>query len=325
MSDALALESRPVALQLHGLLRDLDPARWDGADGSMRGRIEALEEQLSRVLDTASGAAANERAPLRQRLGEIVHLLRERVPKTGLSAAELREAWSGFRKQLQQAYEALGVSLKAWSVQVPSLRPTNHVRNVFHMGMGTTCVVVIEELLIQRPLWLAPLIFACTFWFLEGLRHYNARARSILFWIFSPIAHPHERYRVNSSTWFATALVVIGLLFEPMICAVAVIILGLADPAAAVVGRRLGRLKLVNGRTVEGSATFVVVGALAATAVLRIWHPELSPGAALIIALGAAVPAALAELYSRRIDDNFSVPMTAAIGGWAAAALLGLG
>ncbi len=325
MSHTLALESKPVALQLHGLLRDLDPARWDGAEGTLRGRIEALEEQLSRVLDTASGSATTERAPLRQRLGEVVRLLRERVPQVGLSAAELREAWSGFRRQLQLAYEALGVSLQACSVHVPSLRPTNHARNLFHVGMGVTCVVLLEEVMTERTQWMPPLIFAVTFWSLEWMRHHNARARAFLLWLFKTIAHPHERYRVNSASWFATSLALIGMLFEPMICVVAVIILGLADPAAAVVGRRLGRIKLVNGRTLEGSLTFALVGALAAMAVLRIWHSELSPLAIVAIGFGAAVPAALAELYSRRIDDNFSVPMTASLGGWVAAALLGLG
>jgi len=329
MSQALAAESKPVALQLHRLLRDLDPARWDGAEGTIRGRIATLEAQLSRVLAAAarpsSSSAVTDRATLPDRLREIGCLLRDRVPQTELSAAELREAWAAFRKQLQHAYEALSVSLQHWSVHVPSLRPTNHVRNVFHALMGIACVVLLEEVLSGRAIWLAPLIFASTFWCLEGLRNFNAHARAFLLWIFKAIAHPHERYRVNSATWFATALFVVGYLFEPMICAVAVVILGLADPAAALIGRRFGKIKLANGRTLEGSATFFLVGTLAAVAVLAWWHPELSPPAMVVIAAGASLPATLAELYSRVLDDNFSIPVSAGIGGWAAAALLGLG
>ncbi|MBW2456198.1 MAG: hypothetical protein JRI68_16890 [Deltaproteobacteria bacterium] len=328
MTQVLAAESKPVALQLHGLLRDLDPAHWDGMEGTIRGRVATLEYQLSRVLAATSRSSSAsprvERPTLRERLREIVLLLREHVPQAGLSAAEVKEAWAGFRKQLQHAYEALSVSLQAWSVHVPSLRPTNHVRNVFHAFMGLGCVVLVEEVLSGRGLWLPPLMFAVTFWCLEGLRNFNAHARALLLWIFKVVAHPHERYRVNSATWFTTALVVVGYLFEPMICAVAVVILGLADPAAAVIGRRFGKIKLVNGRTLEGSTAFFVVGTLAAIAVLAIWHGELSPFAMVAIAVGASLPAALVELYTRLLDDNFAVPVSAALGGWATTLLLGL-
>ncbi len=328
MTQALAVESKPVALQLHGLLRDLDPARWDGMDGTIRGRIATLEQQLSRVLAatsrSSSASPSVERPTLRERLREIVLLLREHVPQAGLSAAEVKEAWAGFRKQLQHAYEALSVSLRDWSVHVPSLRPTNHTRNVFHALMGLTCVVLVEEVLSRRAIWLAPLCFAATFWALEGLRNFNAHARAILLWIFKPIAHPHERYRVNSATWFTTALVVVGYIFEPMIGAVAVAVLGFGDPAAALIGRRFGKIKLVNGRTLEGSTAFFVVGTLAAMAVLAIWHGELSPLAMIAIAVGASLPAALVELYTRVLDDNFAVPVSAALGGWLATVLVGL-
>lgn len=328
MTQALAVESKPVALQLHGLLRDLDPAHWDGTEGTIRGRIATLEQQLSGVLAatcrSSSASRSIDQPTLRERLREIVLLLREHVPQAGLSAAEVSEAWAGFRKQLQHAYEALSVSLQAWSVHVPSLRPTNHTRNVFHAMMGVGCVLLVEEVLRGQALWLPPLVFAVTFWCLEGMRNFNAHARALLLWIFKTIAHPHERYRVNSATWFTTALVIVGYLFEPMICAVAVIILALADPAAAVIGRRFGKIKLVNGRTLEGSSAFFVVGSLAAIAVLAIWHGELSPLSMIAIAVGAALPATLVELYTRLLDDNLAVPVSAAVGGWATTLLLGL-
>ena len=62
-----------------------------------------------------------------------------------------------------------------------------------------------------------------------------------------PIAHPHERYVVNSATWYATSLTLLAVAFEPMAQSIGVIVLGLADPAAGIVGRRFGTRKLREG------------------------------------------------------------------------------
>jgi dolichol kinase len=108
-----------------------------------------------------------------------------------------------------------------------------------------------------------------------------------------------------------------------MVCALALVVLGLADPAAALVGRRWGNTKLVNNRSLEGSITFAIVGTLASLVTLAIWHADLSWQARLLVALGASVPAALAELASGRIDDNLSIPVAAATGAYLATLLLG--
>lgn len=79
---------------------------------------------------------------------------------------------------------------------------------------------------------------------------------------------------------------------------------------------------MIHGRSLEGSLTFVAVGTLAGLAALAVWHPELALGTALLISVGAAVPAAVTELLSRRVDDNLTIPIAAACGAWAVGALL---
>ena len=78
--------------------------------------------------------------------------------------------------------------------------------------------------------------------------------RVALLRVLGRIAHAHEHHRVNSSTWYGTAPVVLGGFFDPAVAAIAVAIHGLADPAAAWIGRRWGRVALVNGRTLEGTS-----------------------------------------------------------------------
>ncbi len=81
----------------------------------------------------------------------------------------------------------------------------------------------------------------------------------------------------------------------------AVLVLGLADTAAHLVGRRLPVRPLILGRTVGGSATFVIIAFLVAL--------PAGPGAAAVVALGCA----LAELLSPRGTDNLSVPVVGSI------------
>ena len=92
----------------------------------------------------------------------------------------------------------------------------------------------------------------------------------------------------------------------------AVLVLGLADPAAGVVGRRFGRIQLSANRTLEGTLAFVVVGALAS--LIWLLATGAAPVQALIVALVAGTAGALAELgSSRRFDDNFSIPVAVAL------------
>lgn len=317
MSQTLALESKPAALELHRLLKDIDPSRWDRT---------RWRDDVAAAIRTRAGALANRFSELWQaspydriatKAADIAHLL-EQLPDT-----EEHAAWTRFRTQLSVAYESLSVSLRAEAVDVPNLRPTNYRRSLFHVLVSLTILGLIEHVLSGRWLWIVPGVFAATFWSLELARSRSARARAVLLGVFRAIAHPHERYQVNSSTWFATALTVLGLVFDPRLCAVGVIVLGIADPAAALVGRRWGRTRLVGQRSLEGTLTFAVVAFAAAFGVLAAYHGDTTMTARLLVAGGAAIAGAIAELFSRRVDDNFSIPLSAAAGGWLALALFG--
>jgi dolichol kinase len=319
MTDALALDSRAVVLELHKLCRDLDPARWRaGIEAALRQRVDELRARFSGIVARCTRqdpASERPQAQLDERLRQVSELLHEPLPEPSLPAGELAAAWAGYRQRLVQAYEDLSVSLRAHAVHVPALRPTNYVRNGFHVASATTAILLLELVLSERQRALVPLCIALSFWFLETLRQHWLLARRFLLWIFKSIAHPHERYRVNSSTWFMTALTLLGVAFDVRICAVAIAVLGLGDPAAALVGRRWGRTRFASGRSLEGTVTFVVAGCAAALLVQLLWHGDTSWPLRIALALGAAVAGALAELFSWRVDDNFSIPVAAALGG----------
>jgi dolichol kinase len=191
------------------------------------------------------------------------------------------------------------------------------------MAVALGCVLLTEVVLPARYLWIAPFGIAALCWSLEAARHCSRRARAIFLHVVRAIAHPHERHRINSSTWFASGLALLAFTLDPMLCAVAVAVLGFADPAASLVGRRFGRTRLLQQRSLEGSLAFVAVGAAVSLVVLAIWHHDVAWTSRLALALGAAVLGAVAELISGGpIDDNLSVPVGAGLGGLVALTIM---
>ena len=322
----LAMDSRPLALELYRFLRDLDPARWSDS------MVEGLQQQVARLRDQVrvrlerAEITAQEGAPrrsmLRNALADLSQLLSDHAPAAGLHAGDLRDAWMAYRKRLMDAYDALVTALRTYAVHVPDMRPTNHARNIFHVATAAFSLILLEYVFPLPVLVLVAGAFALVGWSLEISRRFSKPINNFCMVIFSKVAHPHEHHRINSATWYTSALVILALTGSQMLGAVALVVLGLSDPAASLVGRRWGRRVLINGRTLEGTATFIVVGTVAALAALMIWHPPGGWVAALSLAFGAAVSGGLAELVCRRVDDNLVVPLAAAAGASVVAMIL---
>ncbi len=322
-------------MELYETLRELDPARFRR---SMAERVRANLARLSQELEVvaernaedqggaelalssqaaAGGLAAGvafapvlDEGELRRRLAELSVALRE------LSARELsRSSWRELRARLHPAYEALAQALNSHAVHVPSLRPTNISRSIFHVGSALLALAFVVVL----PGWVPVLasVFFLSALVMETMRRFSPEANRVLMGAFSRVAHPHEAHHINSASWYSLALVILAFSFDAHVAAVAVAVLGFADPLAALVGRRFGRVRLVHGRSLEGSLTFVVVGAAAAWLTLTLFYPGVAVGTERLgIALGAAVLGGLAELFSKRLDDNLTVPLCAALGAW---------
>ncbi len=320
-SYAVPVSSRELALEVFALLRELDPASWrESLSAAARERLQRVATLLSELLSTPSSEVF---AGLRERLTELARLLDEFTPQLDQGAAECREAWMRLRGQLLLRYDALARTLREFEVHVPSLRPTNYKRNVFHIASAVFSLLLVEVFLTQPQLAVVAGAVMIWAWSAEiGRRRWPAVNR-LLMRAMGPIAHPHEHWRINSATWYSTAIFLLAMTGEPIVQVAGVLILGVSDPLAAIIGRRYGKHKLVHGRSLEGSLTFLVTGWIAATALLMGVH-TLPFATAALISAGAALPATFAELFSRRIDDNFSIPVSAAAGAWLTLQLLGL-
>jgi len=317
------LSTRELALEVFALLRELDPASWrENLSETVRERLQRVALLLRELLQSTA-PTGEVFAGLRERLLELSRLVEELTPSLELSAAECKEAWMRLRGQLSLRYDALARTLREFEVHVPSLRPTNYKRNVFHIASAVFSLLLVEVFLTQSQLVIASGAVVIWAWSAELCRRRWPALNRALMRMMGAVAHPHEHWRINSATWYSSAIFLLALTQEPIVQVSGVMILGVSDPLAAIVGRRYGKHKLVHGRSLEGSLTFLISGWIAATTLLMALHP-LTFGTAAMIALGGALPATFAELFSRRIDDNFSIPVSAAAGAWCALYILSL-
>ena len=257
--------------------------------------------------------ALHPRSTLERALANLAELVRETRIDDAASGEKSR--WMDLRARLLPAYEQLARELRARALRAPSLRPTNWTRIAFHVSSAFGALFLLEVALTESGTRWVTGAFAGTFWFLEITRAlskgWNEQLMKAPF--LKHIAHPHERYRVNSATWYATALVLLAWFSPGYASAAALAVLGVGDPIAGLVGRRWGRRELGGGRTLEGTVAFALSGALAAGIILAVAHGGAWSVELVVVALTAGSAGALGEVASRRLDDNFVVPLAAAM------------
>ena len=304
MTVTLSLEGQRIADELSALLEAVDQALAEGApQAALRERAAEVTERMRAALRAEMEPRA---AALREALREALEALERATP---VEAGE--SAWSRFSEQVRPAQEALDAALARMTAAARPPRPMNRARMIMHVGMGTGATAL--TVLLPSRAWLValPLVVGVAAWTAEFMRVRSARVNELMMKLFGSVAHDHERTRVNSSTWFVTGLLLIAVAFPRAACTAAVMSLAVGDTAASLVGRRWGRTRLRSGRSLEGTAAFALVAGVASTLVLRGAYPMAWAQAALMGAV-AGVTGAVTELYSERLDDNFSIPVTVA-------------
>jgi len=280
----------------------------------------ALDEALATLEARLKASSPDaDLVSLRERLTDIQRAMGDQFDR---SAAASRDQMAALRTALLPRYEALRGFLKTEAVHVPALRPTNYRRSLLHVCSGFVAFTVIA--LLPSTAWLVGIssVFFVYAWAMEYLRRRSPAFNDRIMSFYGPVAHPHEWHRVNSGTWYCTALFILALTGSPLVCSIAVLVLGVSDPAAAFIGRRWGRTRLVNGRSLEGSVTFAVTGFLVSVPLCALVYSTVPFGSLIALCAIAGVSGALAELFSRSIDDNLTIPVAAGLSAWVAGLLI---
>ncbi len=134
----------------------------------------------------------------------------------------------------------------------------------------------------------------------ELARLHDPRVRLFVSRFFRDLVRRHERKELLGSTYLLIAAVLTIELFPREIAISALGALVLGDSAAALVGKAVGRVRVL-GKTLEGSAACFVVSFLFAWGVV---------GVPAWLAAAGALTATLFELLPIPLDDNFRIPLS---------------
>lgn len=119
------------------------------------------------------------------------------------------------------------------------------------------------------------------------------------FQVFAPMLRSHERKgAMTGATYYIISAFLCILLFSKTLAVVCIFFMVLGDLAAALVGKKWGKTKLLGTKSLEGSAACFVV--CAAIALIKL-HP--------VIGIIGAFVATVVEMLPFPIDDNLTVPL----------------
>jgi dolichol kinase len=116
------------------------------------------------------------------------------------------------------------------------------------------------------------------------------------------ITRSHERYRVAAHIYFAAAAFIVVYFFPAEIAIGSITVATVGDALAAIIGKSLGRHRFSNGKSLEGSLAYFLVG------VAILW-----PLVGLPLAMIGSIAGTLAEFYNLPPDDNFSNQLAVAL------------
>ncbi len=179
MIHALHVETKLVSEELCVLLRQVDPAVFVFHDEpEVRARVERVASRLRELVVAAERDDTGGRLErLRERLRALLAAV-ERATPTGTPSP--KAAWIAFQREVQPAYESLLLTLRGVVAAPPSVRPTNHVRSLWHVGSGLSVLGLIQLLPERGWLVAASGAFVVAVWSMEIARRVSERVNERL-------------------------------------------------------------------------------------------------------------------------------------------------
>ena len=116
------------------------------------------------------------------------------------------------------------------------------------------------------------------------------------------------KFRPSGSPPYLASAAVTSLLFPLPYSIISFLCMMFGDTAAALIGRKFGRHKLFNGKSLEGCAAFLITDFLIVSGAFFMLQFSWIH---LVFGLAGVVIAMFAELFNEELhlDDNFSIPL----------------
>jgi len=129
---------------------------------------------------------------------------------------------------------------------------------------------------------------------------------------FGAISRPWEKHQTNSATYYLLALTLITFVMPKHAVEIAILVLAFGDPAATILGKKWGGVKIWKEKSVVGTSAFILAAFPPVAAFLSSGFPSMNHTSKLGLALTVSLVGAAAELFSENLDDNFTIPVLCA-------------
>jgi dolichol kinase len=243
-----------------------------------------------------------------------------RVLSAKLDSKEITTSWN----LLSENYEVLIKEVKRTKFSHQNKKdfhhiiPTNYYRNAFHIGnalfiAGLYHYVVAEETaLIILTLASIACISA------EIYRRYSESFNDFLVYkVFKMVARPQEKYRVNSATYYISALTCMAWLTPKAAFINSLLILGISDPMANIFGKKFGKTKIYKQKSLQGCiAFFISAFTITIAANSLVLSPEFGIFKLISFSLILGIAGTIIELFSERLDDNLTIIIGCSLIAW---------
>ncbi len=150
-------------------------------------------------------------------------------------------------------------------------------------------------------------IFIGILFFFEYLRFKNRLFNEMIFRKFSSYLKEEEKKKISSTTTFFVVMFLLIFLFSKEVALISLSVMIISDTISALAGSYWGRVKLVKGKTLEGSLSFFL-SCIGIGFIFRLLGFNFS----WLAIFSSAFLCSMVELIPY-FDDNISVPFVSAI------------
>lgn len=134
-------------------------------------------------------------------------------------------------------------------------------------------------------------------------RHHIDLLRRIYIYFFTVFTRPIEYRNLSGASWVVIGAALTTFIFNEKAAIIGLLVLSLADSAAAIIGLKFGRTKLFN-KSLEGSAAFFIMALFIVS--------NLSPVFFLINLIAVSAATAVELFSTARMNDNLFIPLITA-------------
>ncbi|MBF0291293.1 MAG: hypothetical protein HQK86_03970 [Nitrospinae bacterium] len=182
---------------------------------------------------------------------------------------------------------------------------SHHPRKLFHALAGAVIPSAYYFEILPREAITGLVLVSAAVWIgLDSLRLRVPSLNERFIAILRPLLKRKETHVLTGSSYLLGGSALAILIYPQMVAVTTLFFIALGDPAAAVAGKKFGRKRFSNGRSLEGSLVMFATCLFVAR-----WLGGFSWS---VSAAGAMV-AAVTELYSGDIDDNITVPLLSGV------------